>query len=511
MTTAELSIHRWNPEAGRRLATVAVTLGLFGVTSLAVLLVPAPSTLVIVGTVGFLAVGTWMVVSERYELSLAVLMLYLGLLDGFLKLKTGTNWVTFGRDFLLFAIVGGILARGALRGQTLELPPLSVWVLAWVLIVVLEMFHPEGGVLGHRFAGLRPHLEFVPLFFLGYHLMRTPHRLRVFLVLIVVIGAANGVVSLVQFNLSPEQVASWGPGYAARINGDGVAPRTFQDDSGQDRVRPFGLGADSAVGGIFGLIALPAALMLFGMTRGTRWRLLAAPAAIGVALAVITCQGRGPVVASVITILGFAALAIVSTKRLGPTLVGIGLACVVVFGVTSALQGDSGSGSKFRYSTIAPSKLFGSTEDSRGHSYAAIPRYLVDYPLGAGLGSVGPATGVFGSGRGFNGETQFSFLIVEAGVAGLFVILGLYGRVLWLAFTRIRKLLDPEIRPLLAAMAAPLLGIFALFVGGSPLSGSPSAPFFWFTAGTLSFWLLGGGWHGGSRTTAQATPAARRS
>ena len=130
------------------MATAAVGLALLGITGLVVLMVPAPSTVAIFGTAGFLCVGVWLVLSERYELSLAVVMLYLGLLDGFLKLKTGTSYVTFGRDVLLWAIVIGILARGALRGRSVQLPPLSAWVIAWVLIILLGMFHPDGGV--HR-------------------------------------------------------------------------------------------------------------------------------------------------------------------------------------------------------------------------------------------------------------------------------------------------------------------------------------------------------------------------
>jgi O-antigen ligase len=343
---------------------------------------------------------------------------------------------------------------------------------------------------------MRPHLEFVPLFFLGYHVMRTPERLRVFLVLLAIIGAANGAVSLVQFSLSPSQVAAWGPGYSDRINGEGVAPRTFQDGSGEDRVRPFGLGSDSGQGGIFGMLALPAALTLLAITRGKRYRLLAAPAAIGVALAVITSQGRGAVIATAVTLLGFAALSIVSSKRIGPTLVGIGLAVIVVFGVTSALSGGSsgGSGSQFRYSSITPGKVLGTTQEDRGHSYDVIGKYMVQYPLGAGLGSVGPASQIYASRRHFNGETEFTYLLVEGGLAALIVILCLHIQLLRLAFTRIRKLVDRELRAFLAALAAPLIGILALYFGGAPLSGVPSGPYFWFAAGTLAFWLTGERW-----------------
>src|SRR4051812_46037640 len=61
-----------------------------------------PSVLSTLSLLGFLGVGGWMFLSERYEATLLVLTLYLGLLDGFLKLKTGSQLTTLGRDLLLY-------------------------------------------------------------------------------------------------------------------------------------------------------------------------------------------------------------------------------------------------------------------------------------------------------------------------------------------------------------------------------------------------------------------------
>src|SRR4051794_34300778 len=51
--------------------------------------------------VGGLVVG-WMFLSERYHISLLALMVYLGLLDGFIRLKTGSSNLTVVRDVLLY-------------------------------------------------------------------------------------------------------------------------------------------------------------------------------------------------------------------------------------------------------------------------------------------------------------------------------------------------------------------------------------------------------------------------
>ena len=51
-----------------------------------------------------------MALTARYELTLAVLVLYLGLADGYVKLKLNTSYATLGRDLLLYAIAFGALA-----------------------------------------------------------------------------------------------------------------------------------------------------------------------------------------------------------------------------------------------------------------------------------------------------------------------------------------------------------------------------------------------------------------
>ena len=183
--------------------------------------VQQPSLLFVAGTGLVLALVAWMVVSERYEVSLAVLLLYLGLADGYLKLKTGSSSVTLVRDLLLYSIVAGALVRLAVRGERVRLPPLGGWVIAWVAVVLVQLANPDDGTLLHSVASLRQHIEWVPLFFFGYALMRTKSSLRGFLLLLLVVAAANGVVGLIQLNLTQDQLAGWGPGYSKAIKGGG--------------------------------------------------------------------------------------------------------------------------------------------------------------------------------------------------------------------------------------------------------------------------------------------------
>lgn len=453
-----------------------------------------PSIVLLLAGGLFVAIGVWFFASERYEHTLAVLMVYLGCADGYLKLRTGSSVMTLGRDALLYAIVLGALIRWIVRRERAILPPMTGWILVFAGLVVAELFNPGTGGFRHGIPAMRPDLEFVPLFFFGYTVMRSRARLRGFLILLLFICAANGVVSLVQSSESPAQVAAWGPGYAQRVNGTGgTAGRVFTDSSGKSRVRPFGLQSDSGGGGNTGMLGLPAALALLGPLRRRRWRETAVLGvlAAGAVLAVATSAGRGAVLASFAAILVYVGLSVVS-KRLIPTLGALVAGGLITFLLISLLASGGMSGAFSRYSTIAPNKVLGTASSSRGFSIAEIPTYSVDFPFGAGLGSTGPASGFDRQVANLDGETEFTYLITEVGVIGLLVVLGFHLKLLAWSVRRIRKFYDPNMRALLAALAAPLFGLIALWYGGPTTTGSPLAPYLWFVAGTLVYWFTTG-------------------
>ena len=476
-------------QPSRRVITAAVATSA-GLASMAVAVrVGSPSLVEGIAVTTFLAASAWMFFSERYTLTLAALTLYLGVVDGYLKLKTGSEYATLARDVLLYAICLGLVARAVVRREELRMPPYAAVLVAYVLLVLVQLANPETGGLGRGLAALRPHLEFVPLFFLTYLTVRTRARLRGLLVLLVVIGAANGIVSFVQFGLSPEELAGWGPGYADRIEGtDDVSGRVFYDGSDEARVRPFGLAADSGQGGFLALLAVPATIALVSLTRG-RWRWIALALGFAVALGIVTSQGRTVMIGALMTVVAYATLTVVA-RRLLPTLAAIAVLAVAVWAATSLAVGAGGAGAFDRVAEIAPSQLIQSAGEQRGSSIMLAPDYAVEFPFGAGLGSVGPAA-TFGreGAPGLNGETEFNFLIVELGVAGAAVLLALFAALIGRTFRRLRAIGESNLRGLLAALAAPLVGMVVMFFSSSIMAGSPGAPYFWAIAGVLAYWL----------------------
>src|SRR5438067_766742 len=86
---------------------------------------------------GALAVIALML-NPRIEITVAMLALYLGLLDGPIRLTLGGarggEGVSAIRDVLIFAIALGAILRLLVKRERVKLPPLSGWVLALVAL-----------------------------------------------------------------------------------------------------------------------------------------------------------------------------------------------------------------------------------------------------------------------------------------------------------------------------------------------------------------------------------------
>ena len=234
---------------------------------------PNPSVgdmaVVVGGMLGVVAVIALML-STRYTLTLTLLALYLGLLDGPIKLEaTNHKLASSLRDILIVAIVLGMLMRPVVRRERLSLPPLSGWVLAFVAFVLVEALNPHTGSILKSLGGYRQQLEWVPFFFFGYLIMRSKQRFRQLFLLLGVIALANGLVGAYQSRLSTAQLASWGPGYNELVKGgtgNGITARTYSVE-GVAHARPPALGSDSGFGGGVGVLALPGLLALLATGR----------------------------------------------------------------------------------------------------------------------------------------------------------------------------------------------------------------------------------------------------
>lgn len=479
--------------------TVLLRLGLAGalivgglVLGLFVASASASSVLMAIAGAAVLAACAFFFVSDRYAVTLALTVLYIGLADGFLKLRFDSDVAGLGRDALVYSIVAGWLVRVLIGRERWVWPPLSGYVVAFVAAVAIQIANPFTGPPQDSIQALRQHVEFLPLFFLAYRVLRTPQALRGALVILVLVASVNGVVNAIQFNLTPAQFSAWGPGYEARINGTGdVSARAFRSSAGEERTRPFGLGSDIGFGGIVAVTALPGLLALLAIARRRRALLLPILlAALPIAVGIVTSQARLAIVGSFLAAFGYVVLGATS-RRLASTLVPLLVAGTLIYVGVSAFTGDQTSGAFSRYETISPGQVFTTTYDYRIDTIRTIPKYLADYPLGAGLGTVGPANGLSlraNSGIAFNAESQFTFLIVELGIPGLLLYLALFVAVFRAGFRAVRRTADPETRILLVGLVAPMFFWAGAMFLGIVSAAPPGSLYLWLVAGAVAYW-----------------------
>ena len=491
----------------RRIRDIALV-GLSGLVPAVIALgltvaLPNTSVLVVLGAILAVLAIVALIVNSRLEVTVGLLAVYLGLLDGPVKLGIGRSEATAAiRNVLILAVCLGAVMRLLARRERVKLPPLSGWVLAFVAIVVVNAFNPKTHGVLHVLGGFRQELQWVPFFFFGYVLVRSKKRLRQLFIIIGVIGLANGAVATYQTGLSPAQLASWGPGYRAlvqptTVGKKGSIARTYSSE-GQARVRPLGLGSDSGFSGGVGVIALPCCLALLATWRSRR-RWVAALLGLGALVAVATGLGRLQVVGAVLGVFAFVALASLAgrrvTRALGAMLVIVALAVPLGAVFVSAV----GGGTFKRYESIAPSEAVSTVPSHKSSAWSKIPQFLASAPLGVGLGTVGAAGGFGGKvtelveGHGVSAETQYNLVVDELGAPGLLAWIALTIFVIVLVARGIRRVGDGELAIMLAGAFAPFIALTLEGFSGPFITSTASGPYFWLAVGMAAYWFAGPG------------------
>jgi hypothetical protein len=340
----------------------------------------AKDAVILLGGLGVFA----LLVSSRYTVTLTVLAVYLGLLDGPVKLLTATQAASPIRNVLTYAIATGMLVRLSVSKRRVTMPPLSIWVLGFVAVVLMQALNPATHGILKVVGGYRQELQWIPFFFFGFLIMRSKQRFRQLFLILGVIALANGAVSAYQAHISPRALGSWGPGYSNHVFGQGgLSGRTYNTE-GEARNRPPGLGADSGGGGGFGVLALPGllALLVVGKLR-RRW--IALVCCAGAMLGIASAADRQAVITAAVALLAYAGLSVISGLKITRLFAGILVAIAVMIGVGAYLESENGSGVFARQESLTS---LGSAEESGGNSkiihLKALPRDFFGAPFGSG-------------------------------------------------------------------------------------------------------------------------------
>ncbi len=471
-----------------------------------------PAALALAVTVGFPHVGlpialaiiagglgvVALVVCSRLEVTVTLVLLYLLLVDGPVKMLTSQREATrVLADVVILAVCLGALMRMTVQRKRIELPPLSGWVIGWVVLVVANAFNPKTHGALAALGGFSQQLQYVPFFFFGFALMRSKRRFRQLFIILGVAAAASGLVAAYQTTLSPGQLSSWGAGYQNLIHPLGKGTGRVYFSEGEARVRPPGLGSEAGASGGIGKVALPMALALVAFSRG-RKRWIAIMLSLGAGLAVVVGLGRLQLVGAALGVIAFIGLAALAGRQFSRTM-GAVLAIVVLAIPAGALVISSlHSGTFKRYETLNTSS---ETTLHKENAYSKVPEYVAGSPLGYGLGNSGAVAGLGGpetnrnllEGHGLTSETQYNVLVKELGAPGLILwpLIAIYASLL--IVRRIRSIRDPELAVYLAGTLAAFLPLLieasSGFVSGSLAGGA----YYWFSLGVVAYWLVGRG------------------
>jgi hypothetical protein len=432
-----------------------------------------------------LVVATWAAILKNWRWGIYGLVVYIpfaGLPT--ILLYPAPGIVTQSKDFLFVipTYLAFILWCHKNR-QRIFFPGAPVGLLGALSgIILIQFLNPKLASPLVGLIGLKVWLFYVPLYFLGYHLVDSEKRLLCLarlMLLVAMIPSLIGIAQAVLIYTGRSDIVYSLYGSAAIAVTQRFA--AFPVGTGQSLARIPGTFTFVTQNFIFLLAMLPISYAMW-IGGGSRWR----------------SNPRYLVSTGLITIAAFlsgarAALVIIPFYLLLASVLGGKLArswriiAMVAAGLLalSALLGAS-VGEIFDFTSGLTGHYLG-----KGGIIVEYPRAL-DYPwLGTGTGmSTGPAryalTSYDEAREVLVGiESFYAKVIVELGVPGLIVVLALFARLLLDGYASFARLNAPVLRGFAGALLAFLILITIYLAKGDVLQIDPLNVYFWFFAGIL--------------------------
>ncbi|HUA11756.1 MAG TPA: hypothetical protein VMA83_07100 [Solirubrobacteraceae bacterium] len=492
------------PSDRRRAAAIAGTVAACAIALAISVAVPAPRFVLVLALIVALVLVVALIFWVNLETGVTILAVYLGTMDGPVKLLSHNQFASAGRDVLIAAVSIGAILRIIAKRERVKLPPLTGWVIAFSALVLIEAANPKTHGLLKTIGGYRQQLEWIPFFFFGYALMRSKRRFAQMFVILGVIALANGIVATYQTQIPVAQLAAWGPGYNEEVNGNTSGEGLVQVTGrkyvveGEGHVRPMGLADDSGGGAGIGVIALPGclALLAFG---GRRRKIYASILTLGSLVAIFIGLGRLQVVGSVVAIGAFALLSASAGRKVTKPLAALLTIAAIAVPFGALFVSAVGANLFSRYESIEPNRVVETSTEYKEGALELLPHYISVDPFGFGLGCCGPASGFGGSkggeleGHGVTAETQYNFAEDETGAPGLILWIALSIEILVLIIRWLPKVPNVDIRIALAGVFAVFIAHIVMGFRGAFMDTSAAGAYFWYSFGIAAYWFAGPG------------------
>ena len=361
------------------------------------------------------------------------------------------------------------------------------WIAAIMALLALMLFHPETSSLLGGIAHMAVYFAVLAPLFWAPEFVKSPEQLARIIWILLLCSGANAVVGVLQV-YDPTR---WLPAEFSRVvtSGEGgLGAVTYLGARGQHIIRPPGLfDTPGAVAGPASFAALLG--LVFAVSASPIWKRALSLAIAGAGLAAIyLSQVRISLVATVVMMAAYAVVAMRQGRVARATQFGILAGGVVVVALSLAVA-LGGAAITERVNSLFASDPLTVYKGARGDLLTyTFYELLFQYPLGAGLGRWGMASGYFGSANptsaGIWAEIQFTGWMIDGGIVMVFLYLA---ALVTTSITQLRIAQATQF-PRLAICAAVILaaglGPALMIVSFTPFVAQVGIQY-WFLAGAL--------------------------
>lgn len=401
----------------------------------------------------------------------------------------GSPVMAVARDLVLALIViGWTMQRlGTSSTDRLRTPPGTLLVVLFIINALLQIFNPFSLGLIQSLGGLKVHLSPIPLFFIGYDVIRRRGQVRSLLLFLTLATVVISLVSVLQYEQGRDWTFAHFPGtkevISLNVNASAGSGLTSDDTFKPPGTTTFGGGTATFAGFVF---PLTFALMLLSKGQGftPRLRGLFGAVLFGFILTFFVNSVRSALVEAVLCVAACSLFVDGRTRK--RVLVGVGFCLVLGMLGWGSSQAITHGGSSDRFGSLLanPQKAL---HDDRQTFFEQFGDIVTEAPMGVGLGRTGAVAGHFGTTSRDIGFTAFSEaylgnVIFEMGIIGAVLISCVALSLLRRGYAALRRLTDADDKVMAAALFSVLFTLVANFFVLPVLVGPP---------GSVLFWLLG--------------------
>ena len=365
--------------------------------------------------------------------------------------------------------------------------PMQHWVAAIMALLALMLFHPETSSLPGGIAHMAVYFAVLAPLFWAPEFVKTPEQVARLLWILLLCSGANALVGVLQV-YDPQR---WLPAEFSRIivtGQGGLNTGTYIGGQGQRIVRPPGL--FDTPGAVCGPAMFAALLgLVFAVSAIPVWKRALSLAIAGAGMsAIYLSQVRVSLVATVAMMAIYTLVSLRQGRAAKASQFGILAGGAVVLSLSLAVA-LGGSAITDRVNSLFASDPLTVYKGARGDLLTyTFYDLLFQYPIGAGLGRWGMASGYFGSSNPGSAaiwaEIQFTGWMIDGGVLMIAVYMGALITATLSQWQIAKDTHFPRLAVCAAVIFAANLGPAIMIISFTPFVTQVGIQY-WFLAGAL--------------------------